>query len=81
MKELILWCGIVAESSYINLLGNFADTTVIKLTGNCIGYADGSLDNAKFNKPRSFAVDWKGNIYVVDMKKMCAIKKISKSGI
>ncbi|WMV28690.1 hypothetical protein MTR67_022075 [Solanum verrucosum] len=70
-----------SELSYFNLLGNFADITVTKLTGNGPGYADGSLDKAKFNKPRSFAVDSKGNIYVADMKNMHAIRKISKSGV
>lgn len=61
--------------------GYFADVSVTKLTGNGIGYVDGSLEKAKFNKPENFAVDSKGNIYVADVKNMHAIRKISKSGI
>ncbi|KAK7843188.1 protein suppressor of quenching 1 [Quercus suber] len=44
------------------------------------GYADGELDSARFNKPRSFAVDLKGNVYVAD-KTNHAIRKISNTGV
>ncbi|KAK4715788.1 hypothetical protein R3W88_014126 [Solanum pinnatisectum] len=70
-----------ASTFYTLSYNKDSDITVTKLTGNGIGYADGSLDKAKFNKPRSFAVDSKGNIYVADMKNMHAIRKISKSGV
>lgn len=44
------------------------------------GFSDGELDSAMFNKPKSFAVDLKGNLYVAD-KSNHAIRKISKSGV
>lgn len=43
------------------------------------GYADGDLDSAKFSKPSSFAVDYKGNVYVADSRNH-AIRKITQSG-
>ncbi|CAN8313086.1 unnamed protein product [Cochlearia groenlandica] len=43
------------------------------------GYVDGKADNSRFNKPRGFAVDAKGNVYVAD-KSNYAIRKISSSG-
>lgn len=50
------------------------------LAGNGLsGYADGDLASAKFDKPKSFAIDLKGNIYVADNHNH-AIRKISKSG-
>ncbi|KAH0756276.1 hypothetical protein KY290_026546 [Solanum tuberosum] len=70
-----------ASTFYTLSYNKDSDITVTKLTGNGPGYADGSLDKAKFNKPGSFAVDSKGNIYVADMKNMHAIRKISKSGV
>ncbi|XP_055810267.1 uncharacterized protein LOC129880317 [Solanum dulcamara] len=70
-----------ASTFYTLSYNKDSDISVTKLTGNGIGYADGSLDKAKFNKPRSFAVDSKGNIYVADVKNMHAIRKISKSGV
>ncbi|MCD7449850.1 hypothetical protein HAX54_001892 [Datura stramonium] len=70
-----------ASTFYTLSYNKDSDFSVRKLTGTSSGYADGSLDKAKFNKPRSFAVDSKGNIYVADMKNMHAIRKISKSGV
>ncbi|OMO78173.1 hypothetical protein CCACVL1_14606 [Corchorus capsularis] len=43
------------------------------------GYSDGELGQARFNKPRSFALDAKGNIYVAD-KDNHVIRKITTSG-
>ncbi|XP_024008576.1 uncharacterized protein LOC18992574 isoform X2 [Eutrema salsugineum] len=43
------------------------------------GYLDGKAGNSRFNKPRGFAVDAKGNVYVAD-KNNKAIRKISSSG-
>ncbi|KAF2549668.1 hypothetical protein F2Q70_00020539 [Brassica cretica] len=43
------------------------------------GYLDGNAGNSRFNKPRGFAVDAKGNVYVAD-KNNKAIRKISSSG-
>lgn len=45
-----------------------------------IGYSDGTLDSALFNKPRSFTVDVKGNVYVAD-KNNHVIRKIANSGL
>ncbi|KAJ8758954.1 hypothetical protein K2173_003192 [Erythroxylum novogranatense] len=44
------------------------------------GYLDGELSSARFNGPRSFAVDLKGNVYVAD-KINRVIRKISGSGV
>ncbi|KAL5723654.1 hypothetical protein ACHQM5_007027 [Ranunculus cassubicifolius] len=44
------------------------------------GFADGDLSSAMFDRPKSFAVDFKGNVYVAD-KMNHAIRKISKSGV
>ncbi|XP_076928167.1 uncharacterized protein LOC143592033 isoform X2 [Bidens hawaiensis] len=54
-----------------------------KLSGNDkgnAGYKDGDLGSAEFNKPKSFTVDKKNNIYIAD-KSNHVIRKISKSGV
>ncbi|PIA62124.1 hypothetical protein AQUCO_00200253v1 [Aquilegia coerulea] len=52
-----------------------------KISGNGThGFADGDFSIAMFDHPRSFAVDFKGNIYVADRSNH-AIRKISKSGV
>ena len=62
---------IIAESKVkVNRLAGASDRNG--------GYADGELDSARFNKPRSFAVDLKGNVYVAD-KTNHAIRKISNT--
>ncbi|KAG6654463.1 uncharacterized protein LOC122311273 isoform X2 [Carya illinoinensis] len=43
------------------------------------GYLDGKLSSARFNSPRSFAIDLKGNVYVADIKNKRTIRKISDS--
>lgn len=55
--------------------------SVIKLfTGDGVeGYSDGEPGSARFKKPRSFAVDTKGNVFVAD-KGNNVIRKISASG-
>ncbi|KAG6654461.1 uncharacterized protein LOC122311273 isoform X3 [Carya illinoinensis] len=45
------------------------------------GYLDGKLSSARFNSPRSFAIDLKGNVYVADIKNKRTIRKISDSGV
>ncbi|CAN0924041.1 hypothetical protein LINGRAHAP2_LOCUS33922 [Linum grandiflorum] len=45
-----------------------------------VGFSDGELGSAKFNKPKNFAIDLKGNVYVAD-KGNHAIRKISSSGV
>lgn len=59
----------------------FTEGVIKKYSGKgSAGFSDGELDSALFNKPKSFAVDLKGNIYVAD-KNNHAIRKISQSGI
>ncbi|KAJ8547790.1 hypothetical protein K7X08_021026 [Anisodus acutangulus] len=70
-----------ASTFYTLSYNKDSDLSIRKLTGTGIGYVDGSLDKAKFNKPKSFAVDSEGNIYVADIKNKHAIRKISKSGV
>ncbi|KAI3720294.1 hypothetical protein L6452_21209 [Arctium lappa] len=63
---------------------SFSDSQVSeikKLSGNGdAGYMDGDLGSAMFNKPKSFALDRKNNIYIAD-KTNHVIRKISKSGV
>ncbi|KAF7123620.1 hypothetical protein RHSIM_Rhsim12G0122100 [Rhododendron simsii] len=56
------------------------ESEIKRLSGNGFGFSDGDLATAMFNKPKSFAVDLKGNVYVAD-KGNLAIRKISKSGV
>lgn len=56
------------------------DSEIKRLSGKGSGFSDGDLATAMFDKPKSFAVDLKGNVYVAD-KGNLAIRKISKSGI
>lgn len=45
-----------------------------------VGYSDGDVGSARFNKPRSFAFDVRGNVYVADSFNN-AIRKISAKGV
>ncbi|EPS72152.1 hypothetical protein M569_02607, partial [Genlisea aurea] len=55
--------------------------SIAKLAGNGVpSYVDGDLESASFNKPKSFAVDLNGNVYVADQRNH-AIRKITKSGV
>ncbi|MED6143651.1 hypothetical protein PIB30_007955 [Stylosanthes scabra] len=57
------------------------DSVVRRFSGDgSAGYKDGDVVSAEFNKPRSFAVDLKGNVYVAD-KNNKAIRKISSNGV
>ncbi|KAI7998650.1 hypothetical protein LOK49_LG10G00423 [Camellia lanceoleosa] len=42
------------------------EIAVKRLSGGNLGFLDGDLATAKFNNPRSFAVDLNGNVYVAD---------------
>ncbi|WJX87880.1 hypothetical protein P8452_70024 [Trifolium repens] len=44
------------------------------------GYEDGDVGSARFDKPRSFAVDIRGNVYVADRVNK-VIRKISINGV
>jgi hypothetical protein len=56
------------------------DSEIKRLSGDGVGFSDGDLATAMFDKPKSFAVDLKGNVYVADRGNF-AIRKISKSGV
>ncbi|CAJ1940069.1 unnamed protein product [Sphenostylis stenocarpa] len=52
-----------------------------RLSGDgSVGYSDGDVALARFAKPRSFAFDFRGNVYVAD-KSNRAIRKISAKGV
>ncbi|KAA8533124.1 hypothetical protein F0562_033343 [Nyssa sinensis] len=57
------------------------ESVIKRLAGNGTDkFSDGDSGSAMFNKPKSFAVDLKGNVYVADQKNF-AIRKISNSGV
>ncbi|GMP82835.1 hypothetical protein CsSME_00036972 [Camellia sinensis var. sinensis] len=56
------------------------EIAVKRLSGGNSGFLDGDLATAKFNNPRSFAVDLNENVYVADRGNF-AVRKISKSGV
>lgn len=45
---------------------SLAESVVTRFSGNGAGYSDGDVGSAQFDKPRSFAVDLRGNVYVAD---------------
>ncbi|XP_050237838.1 uncharacterized protein LOC126687338 isoform X2 [Mercurialis annua] len=56
------------------------DSVINRLSGDSVpGFSDGEAGSARFNKPKSFAVDNKGNVYVAD-RNNGAIRKITDSG-
>lgn len=57
-----------------------SESLVKKFSGNGVSkYSDGDASSATFNKPRSFTMDFKGNVYVADRSNY-AVRKISPSG-
>ncbi|KAH9616658.1 hypothetical protein KSS87_016386 [Heliosperma pusillum] len=56
------------------------ESVLKRFVGNEKGFVDGDAISAKFNKPRSFTVDSKGNAYVADRSNF-AVRKISQSGV
>ncbi|KNA18277.1 hypothetical protein SOVF_072310 isoform A [Spinacia oleracea] len=57
------------------------ESLVKKFSGNGVSkYSDGDASSATFNKPRSFTMDFKGNVYVADRSNY-AVRKISPSGV
>jgi hypothetical protein len=58
-----------------------ADGVMVKRLsgGGDKGYIDGEPGLARFNKPKSFTVDLRGNVYVADQLNH-AVRKISSSG-
>ncbi|KAL3835550.1 hypothetical protein ACJIZ3_010286 [Penstemon smallii] len=80
--QLFVLLDSVASTFYTVSLPTTSNKSEIqRLAGNGEpNYIDGDLGSASFNKPRSFAVDYKGNVYVADQRNH-AIRKISKSGV
>ncbi|WP_344674076.1 IPT/TIG domain-containing protein [Sphingobacterium kyonggiense] len=64
----------------IKVADDYNSATVIPWAGSGVGWADGPVDQAKFNYPRGIAVDLEGNIIVADQNNHC-IRKISLDGI
>ncbi|KAL2618660.1 hypothetical protein AAZV13_08G258800 [Glycine max] len=57
------------------------ESVFTRLSGDgSVGYSDGDVGSARFAKPRSFAFDMRGNVYVAD-KSNRAIRKISAKGV
>ncbi|PIN16862.1 hypothetical protein CDL12_10478 [Handroanthus impetiginosus] len=81
-SDLFILLDSVASTFYtVSLATTSSETVIKKLAGNGEwGYTDGDLASARFNKPKSFAVDFNGNIYVADHHNH-AIRKITKSGV
>ncbi|KAL7091629.1 hypothetical protein ACP275_12G117300 [Erythranthe tilingii] len=81
-SDMFVLLDSVASTFYTVSLPTTSNDTVIKsLAGNGKpGFIDGDLASARFNKPRSFAVDFNGNVYVADMLNR-AVRKITKTGV
>ncbi|XP_057420512.1 uncharacterized protein LOC130714618 isoform X2 [Lotus japonicus] len=57
------------------------ESVFTKFSGNgSPGYSDGDVGLAQFDKPRSFAFDLRGNMYVADRSNQ-AIRKITANGV
>ncbi|XP_074289013.1 uncharacterized protein LOC141614151 isoform X2 [Silene latifolia] len=56
------------------------ESVMKRFVGNQEGFADGDAISAKFNKPKSFTVDSKGNAYVADRANF-AVRKITRTGV
>ncbi|KDO82525.1 hypothetical protein CISIN_1g024317mg [Citrus sinensis] len=67
-----------SRSAFYTLSFPLSEESVVKrLAGDGVqGYSDGEPGSARFDKPKSFAVDMKGNIYVAD-KSNHVIRKIT----
>ncbi|GMH01627.1 hypothetical protein Nepgr_003466 [Nepenthes gracilis] len=70
-----------SNSAFFTISLPISQDSVTKFSGSGVaGFSDGESDTATFNKPKSFAVDSKGNVYVADRNNL-AIRKISNSGV
>lgn len=67
--DLIIYIIKIADGVMVKLLSGSGDK----------GYIDGEPGLARFNKPKSFTVDLRGNVYVADQLNH-AVRKISSSG-
>lgn len=56
------------------------ESEIKRLSGSSAGFSDGDSASAMFSKPRSFAVDLKGNVYVADQSNG-VIRKITNRGV
>lgn len=63
-----------------DLVDGCAESEIGRLSGKGVaGFSDGDKAAAAFNKPRSFAIDGRDNVYVADRLNH-AIRKIDASG-
>lgn len=70
-----------SHSTFYTLSFPLSEESVVKrLSGDGPGYSDGEPSSARFEKPKSFAVDMKGNIYVADQSNH-VIRKITNLGV
>ncbi|CAL0313169.1 unnamed protein product [Lupinus luteus] len=71
-----------ANSAFYTLQFPMSKESVLtRFSGNGnTGYSDGDVGSAQFDKPRSFAVDFRGNVYVAD-KNNRVIRKISGKSV
>lgn len=79
--SLVLWLFIYLTFGWGGGGGSVAESALKRFSGNgSPGYEDGDVGSAQFNKPRSFAIDLRGNVYVADRVNQ-VIRKISANGI
>lgn len=64
----------------IKVSDDYESAVITPWAGNGVGWADGPVDQAKFNFPRGITVDKEGNIIVADQNNHC-IRKITLDGI
>ncbi|CAJ2645012.1 unnamed protein product [Trifolium pratense] len=83
-KVLIFFSSRVCNYFYFdfNFIFSVAESVFKRFSGNGSpgGYEDGDVGSARFDKPRSFAVDTRGNVYVADRLNK-VIRKIGINGV
>ncbi|XP_026416781.1 uncharacterized protein LOC113312238 [Papaver somniferum] len=81
LNSIINPSSLLPRDDQLIILDTPSNSEINRLSGNGVaGFSDGDLGSAMFDKPRSFAVDLKGNVYVAD-KHNHAIRKITREGV